>query len=150
VVFLIAASQIDSVLALPVLGGVAGVFGPFSPPSCFALAWSRLFNLPAGGGRRYLKVVESYRIEASSPSPLWRCQSRAHRLQGDGHLDPLIRGLCRAAGRDEREEPFVVFRCGRGREEPAGSASDCRVQPAALTRIVTCGDIDTAASCALP
>jgi hypothetical protein len=53
------------------------------------------------GGRRYLQVVESYRNEAGKPrhrvvANLGRIDDRE-----EGHLDALIRGLCRAAGREE-------------------------------------------------
>ncbi|RDC66968.1 IS1634 family transposase, partial [Rhodovulum sp. 12E13] len=53
------------------------------------------------GGRRYLQVVESYRNEAGKPRH--RVIANLGRIDGmeDGHLDALIRGLCRAAGRDE-------------------------------------------------
>ena len=53
------------------------------------------------GGRRYLQVVESYRNEAGKPRH--RIVANLGRIDGmeDGHLDALIRGLCRAAGRDE-------------------------------------------------
>ena len=53
------------------------------------------------GGRRYLQIVESYRNEAGKPRH--RVIANLGRIDGmeDGHLDALIRGLCRAAGRDE-------------------------------------------------
>jgi hypothetical protein len=53
------------------------------------------------GGRRYLQVVESFRNEAGKPRH--RVIANLGRIDGmeDGHLDALIRGLCRAAGRDE-------------------------------------------------
>jgi len=53
------------------------------------------------GGRRYLQVVESYRNAAGKPRH--RVVANLGRIDGmeDGHLDALIRGLCRAAGRDE-------------------------------------------------
>ena len=53
------------------------------------------------GGRRYLQVVESYRNEAGKPR--LRVVANLGRIDGmeDGHLDALIRGLCRAAGREE-------------------------------------------------
>jgi hypothetical protein len=53
------------------------------------------------GGRRYLQVVESYRNEAGKPRH--RVIANLGRIDGmeDGHLDALIRGLCRAAGREE-------------------------------------------------
>lgn len=53
------------------------------------------------GERRYLQVVESYRNEAGQPRH--RVVANLGRIDGmeDGHLDTLIRGLCRVAGRDE-------------------------------------------------
>lgn len=53
------------------------------------------------GGRRYLQVVESYRNEAGKPRH--RVIANLGRIDDmeDGHLDALIRGLCRVAGRDE-------------------------------------------------
>src|SRR6056297_69850 len=53
------------------------------------------------GGRRYLQIVESYRNEAGKPRH--RVVANLGRIDGmqDDHLDALIRGLCRAAGRDE-------------------------------------------------
>ena len=53
------------------------------------------------GGRRYLQIVESYRNEAGKPRH--RVVANLGRIDGmeDRHLDALIRGLCRAAGRDE-------------------------------------------------
>ena len=53
------------------------------------------------GKRRYLQVVESYRNEAGQPRH--RVVANLGRIDGmeDGHLDTLIRGLCRVAGRDE-------------------------------------------------
>jgi hypothetical protein len=53
------------------------------------------------GGRRYLQVVESFRNEAGKPRH--RVVANLGRIDGmeDGHLDALIRGLCRAAGREE-------------------------------------------------
>jgi hypothetical protein len=53
------------------------------------------------GGRRYLQVVESYRNEAGTPRH--RVVANLGRLDDkDGsQLDALIRGLCRAAGREE-------------------------------------------------
>jgi transposase len=53
------------------------------------------------GERRYLQVVESYRNEAGQPRH--RVVANLGRIDGmeDGHLDALIRGLCRVAGRDE-------------------------------------------------
>ncbi|MCC5964441.1 MAG: IS1634 family transposase [Rhodobacteraceae bacterium] len=56
------------------------------------------------GGRRYLQIVESYRNEAGKPRH--RVVANLGRIDGmdDGHLDALIRGLCRVAGRDEPEK----------------------------------------------
>ena len=53
------------------------------------------------GKRRYLQVVESYRNEAGQPRH--RVVANLGRIDDmeDGHLDSLIRGLCRVAGRDE-------------------------------------------------
>lgn len=53
------------------------------------------------GDRRYLQIVESYRNEAGKPRH--RVVANLGRIDGmqDDHLDALIRGLCRAAGRDE-------------------------------------------------
>jgi hypothetical protein len=53
------------------------------------------------GGRRYLQVVESWRNEAGKPRH--RVVANLGRLDDkDGsQLDALIRGLCRAAGREE-------------------------------------------------
>src|SRR6056297_4082962 len=53
------------------------------------------------GGRRYLQIVESYRHEEGKPRH--RVVANLGRIDGmqDDHLDALIRGLCRAAGRDE-------------------------------------------------
>jgi len=53
------------------------------------------------GKRRYLQVVESFRNEAGQPRH--RVVANLGRIDGmeDDHLDTLIRGLCRVAGRDE-------------------------------------------------
>ncbi|WP_209426834.1 IS1634 family transposase [Pararhodobacter sp. SW119] len=53
------------------------------------------------GGRRYLQIVESFRNEAGKPRH--RVVANLGRLDDkDGsQLDALIRGLCRAAGREE-------------------------------------------------
>ena len=53
------------------------------------------------GERRYQQVVESYRNEAGQPRH--RVVANLGRIDGmeDGHLDALICGLCRVAGRDE-------------------------------------------------
>ena len=60
------------------------------------------------GGRRYLQVVESCRNEAGKPRH--RVVANLARIDGmaDGHLDALIRGLCRAAGRDEPATPEIT------------------------------------------
>jgi Transposase DDE domain len=60
------------------------------------------------GGRRYLQIVESFRNEAGKPRH--RVIANLGRIDGtqDGHLDALIRGLCRAAGRDEPAKPEIV------------------------------------------
>ena len=53
------------------------------------------------GKRRYLQVVEAYRNEAGQPRH--RVVANLGRIDGmeGGHLDSLIRGLCRVAGRDD-------------------------------------------------
>jgi transposase len=53
------------------------------------------------GGRRYLQIAESYRNEAGKPRS--RVIANLGRIDGmeDGHLDALIRGLSKVAGRDE-------------------------------------------------
>lgn len=55
------------------------------------------------GARRYLQVVKSYRNEAGQPRH--RVVANLGRIDGmqKDHLDALIRGLCRVAGRDELE-----------------------------------------------
>ena len=60
------------------------------------------------GGRRYLQVVEAYRNEAGQPRH--RVVANLGRIDGmeDGHLDALIRGLCRVAGRDEPAAPEIT------------------------------------------
>ena len=65
------------------------------------------------GGRRYLQVVESYRNEAGKPRH--RVIANLGRIDGmeDGHLDALIRGLCRAAGRDEPAKLEVTHEAAR-------------------------------------
>ena len=57
-------------------------------------------RINGSGGRRYLQVVESYRNEAGKPRH--RVLANLGRLDDkDGsQLDALIRGLCRAAGRE--------------------------------------------------
>jgi len=67
------------------------------------------------GARRYLQVVESYRNEDGKPRH--RVVANLGRVDGmeEGHLDALIRGLCRVAGRDEptgleiEHEPAKAF-----------------------------------------
>ena len=67
------------------------------------------------GERRYLQVVESYRNEDGKPRH--RVVANLGRVDGmeEGHLDALIRGLCRVAGRDEptgleiEHEPAKAF-----------------------------------------
>jgi hypothetical protein len=60
------------------------------------------------GERRYLQVVESYRNEDGKPRH--RVVANLGRVDGmeEGHLDALIRGLCRVAGRDEPIGPEIV------------------------------------------
>ena len=69
------------------------------------------------GERRYLQVVESYRNEDGKPRH--RVVANLGRVDGmeEGHLDALIRGLCRAAGRDEPTGPEIVH-------EPAKAFGD--------------------------
>ena len=61
------------------------------------------------GERRYLQVVESYRNDAGQPRH--RVVANLGRIDGmqDGHLDALIRGLCRVAGHDEPEAPEIAY-----------------------------------------
>ena len=67
------------------------------------------------GARRYLQGVESYRNEDGKPRH--RVVANLGRVDGleEGHLDALIRGLCRVAGRDEptgleiEHEPAKAF-----------------------------------------
>lgn len=56
------------------------------------------------GGRRYLQVVEFFRNEAGKPRH--RVVANLGRIDGmeDGHLNSLIRGLARVAGREEPAE----------------------------------------------
>ncbi len=65
------------------------------------------------GGRRYLQVVESYRNEAGKPRH--RVVANLGRIDDmeDGHLDALIRGLCRAAGRDEPAKLEIAHKPAR-------------------------------------
>jgi transposase len=69
------------------------------------------------GERRYLQVVESYRNEDGKPRH--RVVANLGRVDGmeEGHLDALIRGLCRVAGRDEPTGPEIVH-------EPAKAFGD--------------------------
>ena len=69
------------------------------------------------GARRYLQVVESYRNEDGKPRH--RVVANLGRVDGmeEGHLDALIRGLCRVAGRDEPTGPEIVH-------EPAKAFGD--------------------------
>jgi transposase len=65
------------------------------------------------GGRRYLQVVESYRNEAGKPRH--RVVANLGRLDDkDGsQLDALIRGLCRAAGRQEPDKVEITHEPAR-------------------------------------
>ena len=65
------------------------------------------------GGRRYLQVVESYRNEAGKPRH--RVVANLGRIDSmeEGHLDALIRGLCRAAGRDEPAKVEIAHELAR-------------------------------------
>ena len=65
------------------------------------------------GGRRYLQVVESFRNEAGKPRH--RVIANLGRIDGmeDGHLDALIRGLCRVAGRDEPARAEILHEPAR-------------------------------------
>ena len=58
-------------------------------------------RITESGGRRYLQIVESYRNSAGKPR--LRVIANLGRVDGmkNGYLDALIRGLSRAAGRDE-------------------------------------------------
>ncbi len=69
------------------------------------------------GERRYLQVVESYRNEDGKPRH--RVVANLGRVDGmeKGHLDALIRGLCRVAGRDEPTAPEITY-------EPAKAFGD--------------------------
>ena len=61
------------------------------------------------GGRRYLQIVEAYRNEAGKPrTRIIAKLGRADTLK-DGALDALIRGLSRAAGREEPPKLSVTF-----------------------------------------
>ena len=69
------------------------------------------------GGRRYLQIVESYRNEAGKPRR--RVIANLGRIDGmgDGHLDALIRGLCRAAGRGEPAKTEIMHEPAAGSPE---------------------------------
>ncbi|MEZ5744951.1 MAG: IS1634 family transposase [Paracoccaceae bacterium] len=58
-------------------------------------------RITESGGRRYLQIAKSYRNEAGKPRS--RVIANLGRIDGmeDGHLDALIRGLSKVAGRDE-------------------------------------------------
>ena len=64
-------------------------------------------------GERYLQVVESYRNEAGKPRH--RVVANLGRIDSmeEGHLDALIRGLCRAAGRDEPAKVEIAHESAR-------------------------------------
>ncbi len=66
-------------------------------------------RITESGGRRYLQVVESYRNKAGKPRQ--RVIANLGRIDGmkEGHLDALIRGLSRAAGRDEPGKPTITY-----------------------------------------
>ena len=65
------------------------------------------------GGRRYLQIVESYRNDAGKPR--LRVIANLGRVDGmkDGHLDALIRGLSRAAGREEPAQAKITHEAAR-------------------------------------
>ncbi len=65
------------------------------------------------GGRRYLQIVESFRNEAGKPR--LRVVANLGRVDGmkDGQLDALIRGLSRAAGRDEPAKTEITWESAR-------------------------------------
>ena len=69
---------------------------------------SMFTRITESGGRRYLQVVESYRNESGKPRQ--RVIANLGRIDGmkDGHLDALIRGLSRAAGREEPAKPTIT------------------------------------------
>lgn len=74
-------------------------------------------RITESGGRRYLQIVESYRNDAGKPR--LRVIANLGRVDGmkDGHLDALIRGLSRAAGRGEPDQLKIAY-------EPAQSFGD--------------------------
>ncbi|MCE6966992.1 IS1634 family transposase, partial [Cereibacter sphaeroides] len=70
-------------------------------------------RITENGGRRYLQIMESYRNEAGKPrsrviANLGRIDDRP-----DGHLDSLIRGLCKITGRDAPEALRIEQEPGR-------------------------------------
>ncbi len=70
-------------------------------------------RITESGGRRYLQIVESYRNDAGKPR--LRVIANLGRVDGmkDGHLDALIRGLSRAAGRDEPAKAKITHEAAR-------------------------------------
>jgi hypothetical protein len=60
------------------------------------------------GGRRYAQLVESFRNETGKPR--LRVVANLGRIDTmkDGQLDALIRGLSRAAGREEPEKVDIT------------------------------------------
>ncbi|AXQ93983.1 IS1634 family transposase (plasmid) [Cereibacter azotoformans] len=70
-------------------------------------------RITENGGRRYLQIMESYRNDAGKPrsrviANLGRIDDRP-----DGHLDSLIRGLCKVTGRDAPEALRIEQEPGR-------------------------------------
>lgn len=70
-------------------------------------------RITENGGRRYLQIMESYRNDAGKPrsrviANLGRIDDRP-----DGHLDSLIRGLCKITGRDAPEALRIEQEPGR-------------------------------------
>ena len=61
------------------------------------------------GERRYLQVVESYRNEDGKPRH--RVVANLGRVDGmeEGHLDALIRGLCRVTVFYQLLSQFLIF-----------------------------------------
>lgn len=70
-------------------------------------------RITESGGRRYLQIVESFRNEEGKPR--LRVVANLGRVDGmeEGHLDALIRGLSRAAGRDMPGKLEVTFKGAR-------------------------------------
>jgi len=70
-------------------------------------------RITGSGGRRYLQIVESFRNEAGKPR--LRVVANLGRVDGmqDGHLDALIRGLSRAAGREEPAKAEISYGAAR-------------------------------------